>query len=185
MSEKGTFGNQSIITLVSGDERRHKVWCVFYRKEDRFCTECICKCMGAAHCSYYKKKAGVGPLDAPVKKVLDPGLPPKPEVSRNSGGKQVPAPEHTSSSGLVPDYIRVHRPSFDEKLTGKVVLMKNTCGHIMIGAIVADNGEIFTFESDDGQIVKYERKTAIVKGKSILVVDDETVYALRTDGDPV
>lgn len=38
-----------------GDSRRHRSRCIHYNKNNSYCSEVVGKCVGAAHCSYYKE----------------------------------------------------------------------------------------------------------------------------------
>ncbi len=40
-----------------GDRRRHRSRCIYYDKEEPTCKRRMLKCMGAAHCDFYKEKA--------------------------------------------------------------------------------------------------------------------------------
>ncbi len=42
-------------TREEDDDRRHRNRCVYYRKEDKYCSKLVSKCCGSAHCSYYKE----------------------------------------------------------------------------------------------------------------------------------
>ena len=57
MSKKGSCGNDRTIFVLSGaGTRRHKNWCENHRASDNFCSVFCGKCIGAAHCDYYKEK---------------------------------------------------------------------------------------------------------------------------------
>lgn len=43
-------------TREEGDSRRHRSRCIYYRKGDAYCCKVVDKCIGSAHCRYYKEQ---------------------------------------------------------------------------------------------------------------------------------
>lgn len=160
MAQKGWWGDKLIISLSGKDQRRQKNWCVYYRPADKFCTEQVCKCMGASHCKFYKKKHGVGPVDFATVPQSIPIV--KVDSSVDANQSSIPS---------VFTYIPGHNPSFGEKLMGQIVLMKNNTGHITVGEVVFENHDIIAVEKDNGDVVKYSRRVA-VSMKTFWVLDD-------------
>ena len=161
MSSRGWWGGKVIIALSSDDQKRQKSWCEYYEKEDRHCTFKVTQCCGSAHCEYYKKKAGVGPIeksllpdDVPV--VHIPPVPPRVNAEQR----------HKTLA----DVLAGHTPPFGEKLIGKVVLI-NQLRKIDIGEVVSENHDVITIERDDGKIIKFDRKTTISQ-KTLWVLDN-------------
>ena len=57
MPETGNWGgDKTILVLKSDGTRRNKKWCENYRASDNFCSVFCGKCIGSAHCDYYKSK---------------------------------------------------------------------------------------------------------------------------------
>lgn len=54
----GTPWHVERFTRQEGDDRRHRVRCVFYEgKASEFCKYYCVKCRGAAHCEQYEEKS--------------------------------------------------------------------------------------------------------------------------------
>ena len=51
----GTPWHIGTISMSEDDERRHRNWCVYFRKDDVYCYKRKSKCIGSAHCDYYKE----------------------------------------------------------------------------------------------------------------------------------
>jgi|GEM_PF-4974446 len=53
----GTSWHVNILSKKEEDNRRHKSRCVFYNKENGFCSKIVSRCPGSAHCKYYSENA--------------------------------------------------------------------------------------------------------------------------------
>ena len=51
----GTPWQPEKMVRQEGDSRRHRSRCVYYDKETKHCPKVVSKCVGAAHCIYYKE----------------------------------------------------------------------------------------------------------------------------------
>ena len=163
MPNKGWWGDKIIIALSGHDEKRNKRWCEHYRKGDNYCTEQICKCQGSAHCNYYKKKYGLGPID--YEEV--PKLVPRVEIKEGTDAdfRQERKPAHFTT------YIPGHYPLIGDKLLGQVVLIKRLGGKVVFGEVISEDREYFTVDRDDGTTKKYNRRI-VFQSKSIWVLDN-------------
>ena len=164
MPHTGWWGDKVIITLLSDGSRRLKNWCEYYDKVDKHCAFRVTKCCGASQCEYYKKKAGVGPVEwhqvpaeVPVVHIVDQPV------------SNVESKPETKVKTLA-DFIPGHNPPFGEKLLGKVVIIKQP-RRGNIGEVVDENHDYIIIERDDGRVSKFERKTTI-RVKALWVVDD-------------
>lgn len=52
----GTSWHVEKMTRASGDPKRHRARCVYFKTEDERCIKCSFKCIGSAHCKFYKEK---------------------------------------------------------------------------------------------------------------------------------
>ena len=52
----GTPWHIEAIGMDEDDERRHRSRCEYFQKESVFCHKRKGKCIGSAHCDYYKEK---------------------------------------------------------------------------------------------------------------------------------
>ena len=158
MAQTGWWGNKMIVALSGDNHHRLKQWCIHYRKEDKYCTEQVCTCMGSSHCAFYQEKHSAGsfvlnavPPEVPVIKLEQPSIEKAPVDSFR--------------------YIPGHHPSFGEKLLGAIVLIKNNIGHLTVGEVIFENHDIIKVEKDDGSTVKYDRRRS-VSNKTFWVLDD-------------
>ena len=52
----GTAWHVEKMTRSYGDDRRHRSRCVYYQKEESYCTRRCLSCFGSAHCQLYKEE---------------------------------------------------------------------------------------------------------------------------------
>ena len=164
MAQRGWWGDKVIITLSSDNERRQKTWCEYYDKEDKHCTLRVTKCCGSTQCEYYKKKAGVGPIQSKLVPIDVPVVHITTQPISNIAEKPEQKPK------TLADSIPGHTPPFGEKLLGKVVLIKKLRG-VDIGEVIDENHDYITIERDDGKVIKFDRKITI-RQKTLWVLDD-------------
>lgn len=138
MSFTGNWGDKLIITLKSDGKRRHKYWCEHYR--DGSCSKLCSKCVGSAFCSMYTDSI----------KEQEPIWYPK---GTDDGGVAV-APKKTKAIFKQQFYRKPYR---DEKLLGKIVMVRNTPFTFRIGTAIEDNFYYMSVEYG-GKIHKYEKK---------------------------
>lgn len=164
MAQRGWWGGKVIITLPSDDQKRHKNWCEYYEKEDKRCTFRVTKCGGSMQCEYYKKKAGVGPIESSIVPADVPVIHVTDVPSHDTDGTATP--QKKTLADLIPG----HTPAFGEKLLGKVVLIKKP-SKVEIGEVVDENHDYIIIEKDNGKIAKFDRKMTIHL-KILWVLDD-------------
>lgn len=163
MSQRGWWGGKMIILLSSDDQKRQKYWCEYYEKENKHCNIKVTQCCGSAHCEYYRKKAGVGPIE----KSLVPDdvpvvhIPSEPIVNTDKAEQRCKT---------LADVLAGHTPPFGEKLRGKVVLI-NQRYKIDVGEVIDENHDYITIERDDGKVIKFDRKITISR-KTLWVLDN-------------
>jgi len=55
----GTPWHIEQLRRAEGDDRRHRSRCIYYRKDGAYCTKNGVRCIGSAHCDYYKENQKV------------------------------------------------------------------------------------------------------------------------------
>ena len=140
MSFTGNWGDKVIITLKSDGKRRHKYWCEHYRAEDGSCSKHCSKCVGSAFCSMYTDSIKEQePIWFPKCETIDVGV----------------VPSKKTKAIFKQQFYR--KPSRDEKLLGKIVMVRNTPFTFRIGTAIEDDFYYISVEYG-GQIHKYEKK---------------------------
>ena len=168
MSKTGWWGDKVIICLSSHDERRHKNWCLHYKRTDKLCVKTGLQCMGSAHCNFYDCQAGVGPLKQEDKKSIPQGVPVivdnpncPPEILRTEN-------DRLRLNARV--CVVGHYATYGDKLCGEVVLVKRPGMKYAIGQILDQGNETFVAELDDGKKLTFMKKEAI-RNKAFWVLD--------------
>ena len=161
MSQRGDWGDKTIITLPSDGVRRHKTWCVNY------CTggHCILlngKCRGSSFCRYYKsnmREEGTFSFPEPTP---TPTPTPAPAQGAEEEKSRVVYKEHYRLAG------------WGDKLIHKTVLLRKTWFRFRIGVVTDEDFRTFTVEYD-GEKHKFD-KHAAYKGRSVYIfVESERV----------
>lgn len=169
MPLKGTWGDKTIFVLSSQDKiHTHKHWCVYYFKEDNYCSFKMTKCFGSAHCEHYKKKH----INNNDSKFVNPNTKPNnPQTNKSSldNCQSTKKEEKAIKTKTMADYIPGHNPSFGEKLLNKLVIIKKLSG-VEFGIVISENHDYITIKKDSGVVCKYERKT-VIRQKVLWVVD--------------
>ena len=142
MPKTGDWGDKIIITLHSDGERRHKKWCDNY--DENNCKVLCGKCVGSAHCDYYKNK------NADSSHVFY-----RKEVG--GGGTGEVSDEKPNCIGLWRE--RYRAASYGDKLLNKIVLIKKTPHTFRICEVTSEDFYFFTVEYD-GREHRYEKRTA-------------------------
>ena len=164
MSKTGEWGDKIIVTLRGDGVRRHKKWCENYR-EGNLCAAPCGKCIGSAHCDYYKSKTkeeGVYTYSALPEE--DPVKPTKPV------GEQTEKP----SVPVYREYYR--RATWGDKLLDKTVLIKTTALTFRIADVTKEALLTFTAEYD-GREHRYDKMIAYKKGIVYVFTGMEMVTA--------
>lgn len=143
MSDTGNWGDKIIITLHSDGERRHKKWCDNY--DDNFCRVRCEKCIGSAHCEYYKNKYADNSHVFYRKKVGEGGTGKMPGINR------------LSEIGAWRE--RYRAASYGDKLLHEIVFVRNTPHTFRICEVKNEDFYYFIVEYD-GREHKYEKRTA-------------------------
>lgn len=161
MSKTGDWGDKVIITLHSDGKRRHKLWC------DNYCNGNCCtvfqgKCIGSAHCEYYKNP------NEERSEVFYPKILPDRE-----GEEQT----IVSKSGFV--WCEVYRQaSYGDRLLGKTVLVRNTPHTFRICEVLEEDFYFFNVRFD-GREHRYSKRVAY-QNKSVYIYNGINEFALDT-----
>ena len=149
MSRTGEWGDKIVITLTSDGKRRHKKWCENYIQEDSFCSVLCRKCIGSAHCEYYRDKLENTQEYIPKST--------QPEETQETLGYKL--------SPVYDEYYR--RATMADKLLGETVLVRGNYNTYKIGTVCYDSFSFFSVEYG-GRIHKYSKHLAIRIGVYVL-----------------
>ncbi len=141
----GTPWHVGTISMSEDDNRRHRNRCVYFRKDDIYCFKRKGKCIGSAHCDYYKED----PLEA---------------ASRHKG-----EPEFNSDKPR----IQVDIKNIERQNNQLNSLVGERVEHSFYGegrVVSVGDGRV-TVEFDDGEARKFSTKDCIAKG-FLKVIED-------------
>lgn len=88
----GTPWHVEKFTRAEGDDRRHRNRCIYYHKDNAYCSKEVGRCRGAAHCKFYKE-----PPDKKNDNSLRDNIEMAPSSFRQETKSAKTSPEHIES----------------------------------------------------------------------------------------